>query len=603
MRHFSFWLLVIVLMGTHGIPCCHAVPVLTNESVFYVPFNLPKGPPESLPQLVELFVSGDRGKTWDAYQQRAPQEGRFSFQAAGDGAYYFATRTVDRNGQPHPPEITRPELVVIVDKTQPQLHLHAQLEPDGRITIAWEVRDTNLAPDQFSIRYRIASSASPELWQPIDARRNSQLLPDGGLQGSMALWPPAGSGPIEVLAEAKDRAKNVTRANRAVTPSPHLQNPSRPVPALPLLAEGSPPLPSVGPVPPRGTRPSTTQQTWGSEHAPQPAALYGNHDRNPNRNDGLLLEPPTNANPKGGAAGIMQPNPPVARQPNGAPDQTQAPTHGESPTALPPGRLGPSSDYRISKTRRFHLDYDIETGNHIDVYRVEVWFTNDGGRTWRHLGDDEDRQSPFLVNVANDGMYGFRLVVQAKSGLAGRPPHNGDPADVWVLVDSTAPSTQLTSARFGRGKALGTLQITWDVHDDELQDQPITLLYSGDAEGPWRRVASDLPNTGRYDWHVDDRTPDYIFLRLEALDRAGNLGVDTLREPIRSSDLAPRGVIHGIRPAAEPDNGDGGRASTPTRPIQMTPDPSAAQPVDSGDWPRDVRDSLPADWPVNDATE
>ncbi len=220
--------------------------------------------------------------------------------------------------------------------------------------------------------------------------------------------------------------------------------------------------------------------------------------------------------------------------------------------ASPPSRVA-NNGCLISQSRRFQLEYDVEATSAAGVYRVEVWYTDDGGRTWRHHGDDEDRCSPYLVAVDEDGMYGFRLLVQAREGLAARPPRAGDPADIWIRVDAEPPVARITSARYGRGNQLGSLQINWDAKDEDLSDHPVTLLYGSHPEGPWRKIAANLPNTGRYDWRADDRAPAQIYLRLEVVDRAGNVGSDTLLEPIRSEGLAPRGFIRQVRPIEHQD--------------------------------------------------
>jgi hypothetical protein len=57
-----------------------------------------------------------------------------------------------------------------------------------------------------------------------------------------------------------------------------------------------------------------------------------------------------------------------------------------------------------------------------------------------------------------------------------------------------------------------------------------------------------LPNTGQYFWEYDPRSPRQIFLRLEARDEAGNIGIDQLKEPIKVEGLEPKGQIRGFSP-------------------------------------------------------
>ena len=210
----------------------------------------------------------------------------------------------------------------------------------------------------------------------------------------------------------------------------------------------------------------------------------------------------------------------------------------------------PLDTERLSRSKRFQLEYEIEGQATLDIHRVEVWATNDRGQTWRHLGDDGDKRSPFLVTVPTDGVYGFRLLVQAQEGLPVRPPMNGDAPDVWVRVDATPPLARITSARFGRGPTLGQLEVQWEVDDDDLTQSPVTLLFGESPAGPWRIMADNLANEGYYSWQVDDRVPRDLYVRLEVQDRSGNIGSHTLAQPLRVDGLLPKGRIRNVRPTS-----------------------------------------------------
>ena len=89
--------------------------------------------------------------------------------------------------------------------------------------------------------------------------------------------------------------------------------------------------------------------------------------------------------------------------------------------------------------------------------------------------------------------------------------------------------------------------------DDNLHERPITLSYSETQSGPWVTLASGLKNTGIYLWKADSNLPENIFLRLEAVDKAGNVGTHTLDLPINVQGLSPRGRIQGFRPISNPE--------------------------------------------------
>jgi hypothetical protein len=64
-------------------------------------------------------------------------------------------------------------------------------------------------------------------------------------------------------------------------------------------------------------------------------------------------------------------------------------------------------------------------------------------------------------------------------------------------------------------------------------------------------IEKDLRNDGRLLWKPGQNVPRRIFLRLEAVDRAGNVGVHNLAQAIDISGLTPRGTIFGVTPVGK----------------------------------------------------
>src|SRR6478672_11944331 len=81
---------------------------------------------------------------------------------------------------------------------------------------------------------------------------------------------------------------------------------------------------------------------------------------------------------------------------------------------------------RLTNSRRFSLEYDIQSVGPEGVAAVELWGTNDSGRTWSKWGTDPDKASPFDVEVSREAVYGFRIVIVGKNGLATSAPQSGD---------------------------------------------------------------------------------------------------------------------------------------------------------------------------------
>jgi hypothetical protein len=213
-----------------------------------------------------------------------------------------------------------------------------------------------------------------------------------------------------------------------------------------------------------------------------------------------------------------------------------------SSTATAPGKLWVNS-------KKISLNYEIKDTGPSGVEAVELWYTRDKS-TWQKYSEDPKHKSPYTFEVEAEGIYGFTLIVRSGVGLSERRPRSGDPPQVWVEVDLTKPIVHWVEPDVGRGPDTGTLTINWKATDKNLGREPITLKYAEKPEGPWKLIASNLENSGRYRWQMPDPPPPRILVRVEAADQAGNVGVADSKQVI--VDLSqPKGVILGVQPATK----------------------------------------------------
>ena len=199
-------------------------------------------------------------------------------------------------------------------------------------------------------------------------------------------------------------------------------------------------------------------------------------------------------------------------------------------------------------SQRFKLNYENTFLDPALIKSVVLWMTTDGGQNWTSYGEDTDCESPFPVQVASEGVYGFRIVFETKDGVMGRAPARGDQPDMWIRVDTTPPEVQLISAPFGRGADAGALVINWKATDIDLGERPVSLAWSPTSEGPWTNIVNGHPNTGSYAWRAGNQAPDRVFLQLEVTDAAGNRTTSQTTRPIELNGLAPRGRILSVDP-------------------------------------------------------
>jgi hypothetical protein len=212
---------------------------------------------------------------------------------------------------------------------------------------------------------------------------------------------------------------------------------------------------------------------------------------------------------------------------------------------------------RYSRSRKFSLDYEVESAGMAGVGDVELWGTTDRGLTWKRWGADPDRESPFDIETNHDGDYGFRIVVVANNGLATPRPAENELPDIFVVADTVSPGLRITGAAYGEGNQTGSLIIRYQCEDEHLTPRPITLSFGQSQSGPWSTIAAGLANEGAYLWPADPNLPRQIWLRVDATDLAGNVASYILDTPIDIQGLAPRARIRGFNPLTGTPGGSG----------------------------------------------
>ncbi len=150
------------------------------------------------------------------------------------------------------------------------------------------------------------------------------------------------------------------------------------------------------------------------------------------------------------------------------------------------------------------------------------------------------------VEVPEDGVYGFTMVVKSGAGLGKPPPQAGDVPQLLVEVDRTPPQAWLFPLR-ADGARRDALVFTWKAADKNLAVNPITLQWARQPSGPWETIgAPELPNNGQYVWQVPVNVPAQVYLRLVVRDTAGNTGVAETPQPVLVDLSEPEVRILGL---------------------------------------------------------
>jgi hypothetical protein len=555
-----------------------------RQSTCMIPFSIDasRNPPLEL----QLFVSTDKGVSWKFFGKANPSAGRFTYRASDDGEYWFALRTIQASQAPTDPKALQPGLKVIFDTQPPQLRFEVAADSDGMVSLTWGAEDANLDPTTFRVEYQTDPNGP---WQMVTLPRGGRV--DGRqVSGQHAMrW--QRSAPALLRAEVRDRAGNQAVVSRTLEAAPE-RGPSaeRSVPiavAPPSAPNGAVGWPRDNVLPPRAKpAPPATSPRGGELPPPKPSADHppSSVKNEPQRNPyfSTAVQAPRHepsADAEGGAEFVETGRPeqlpgesplldpavdqfpsshhvPVVPPANAKQSLLRQPAHEPTPSADAATRIPsptaqvplPAGDRpRMTNSRQFSLDYEVDAISPSGIESVELWCTPDGGRTWKRWQQDDDRQSPIDVRLDRDGVFGFRIVIVANSQLATLTPQPGEPADIWVGVDTTRPSIRVTQVNYGQGDRAGQLDIQWQAFDTGLADRPITLSFSEQENGPWHTIAAGLPNSGQYYWPADPRIPRAIYLKAQAIDDAGNIGEHQVDGPISMAGLFPQGRIRGIR--------------------------------------------------------
>lgn len=464
-------------------------PVATRERTFRIPFRVDPIERQRLIE-VQLHYSNDRGATWRHYATARPDETSFAFNSERDGEYWFTVRTLDQERRLYPPTLSgvAPGLRVAVDQTPPLVSARGLSPVSEQVGVAWEVDDDRLDLESLVVEYRVTGSAD---WKSVAIDK---------LARSEARFNPLERGPLEIRVRVRDRAGN-EGAKLVVLNSP------AGIPAKATNESGDARFLSRSSAPPDVSpdfqRPSRPRFTPLAENA-APSTPTTN-------------SAPPRANPP--------PPPKEEVRPNAPPQPINA---------------------RLVNSTRFGVNYSVEDLGKSGLSSVTLYYLDPRTWTWESYGEDEDRESPFLVEVDGEGVYGILLIAKNGAGVGEDPPTAADRPQSWIEVDLTPPEIDLFPPEPGIGSAAGILSISWTVSDRNLAPKSINLFYAVSASGPWTKFASEIKNTGRYQWRIPEEAPYKFYVRLEASDRAGNVGRADTERPVIVDLARPRLKITGV---------------------------------------------------------
>ncbi len=176
---------------------------------------------------------------------------------------------------------------------------------------------------------------------------------------------------------------------------------------------------------------------------------------------------------------------------------------------------------------------------------------------------------PYVANA--DGLYGFIVIPLNGADRKADDPRRNDPAQFLVEVDTKKPDVKIHNVKVSPGGATGAkVEIEYTATDKNLWDRPIILEYADSPQGAeWKPITPDRErNDGRYTWTTLPEGKWKFYVRVRAVDKAGNTGENVYDKPVIVDLDKPEATIEKV---AHP--GSGGAVS-PDR-NQPPPDFSA----------------------------
>lgn len=564
-----------------------------NTPKFQIPIRVHQERKEQIKELV-LYVSKDKGKTWEVSTRAEPNQEAFTFVAKEDGPHWFSIGVVDVKGIQEPADIARAQVgqKVLVDTQKPDIKLKAE-KIGEEIQVKWEVKDANPDINSMKLECKIEGNDSNE-WIPISIKP----VMDGS--GTFKVQ---GAGMLSVRLQMSDTAANYasvivdigspkasmpmpnlaavpstiapTQISNSVTDPNNLNSqsvqvvPEKPADSSPVVSNNLPPMPlNTEKIPPisglnmpnnaiplPAGNPLPAVDEIAKNNLPSAVPVFPVSRGSKEVDLGSTVPPAQTIPGWSGNANTSNLNGVLASSAAGANTNQNANTVQNQQTIGASKRILPA--LQIVNKKQIRIDYEVAKFGPSGLGSVDVYSTLDDGQSWtlalteNSLVSDSRTIMPvkasIVVPVAQEGVpVGYYVVVKSKAGLGKSPPVKSDIPHIRVEVDTTFPEAVLYSPQPEPGQR-DTLVLTWKATDRNLSLNPVILEWSEKREGPWNPIgAGELPNTGKYSWTLNPNMPASVYLKLMVKDSAGNIAVAQTQEPLLIDLNIPEVNVLGI---------------------------------------------------------
>jgi len=500
-----------------------------NQRAQRVPINIEPGQVRNIREMI-LYVSPDKGKTWQQHSVIQPDKDGFIYHAPSDGEYWLKVAVINQQGKQDPenPYQGQPDRIMVIDTMKPIIKLGTPQKQGDEVLVTWEIQEEHPDPSSLKLEYQTATSAG---WVSVPIKP--------GPTGQARFRPGAGS--VSLRMTFSDMAKNTSMAmadlGGALAPASFAQGGSSSNDQG-VAPPFEPPLPTHG-----------TSNVAGHVTPPPTMPTQGPSLR--------TTPPPIDSTPP---VGVRPPSERVRTQPPGqaAPPidtnhrpvaSTETPPPSVPTTGSTYSSRKPLPSVQYANNRELTLEYELAKVGPSGIGSVELWWTADDGKVWERAPSpdmkDTVKGGRYTRNVElqeGDGVYGFAIVVKSRAGIGKPAPRSGDVPEMRVELDTTPPIAELYAPRADPNHR-DSIMLHWVAKDKNLSPTPISLEWSERVDGPWQPIATDIANTGQYSWQIPSGIPVSVYFRLRVRDLAGNESAPVTNQPQLVDLTEPEGRL------------------------------------------------------------
>ncbi len=531
-------------------------PFELDERTFLLSYqNLMTPQNTSAAKEIRLYASRDRGKTWQLYQKAGtpqitqPETQTFTIKVANDGEYWFSFRMLDAREREHPSAAPVTQVVV---KEVKKANTPGVTVPGGGSFAGNGSPAGGAAGASLTGHSVVRQPIQRPQWSP-DSNSGPVL---GGASGSgRTVGATAGESFRDSVPFSVAQMDAVYANSERMLPVYRIQRPE------PIQREAAKPVTADGNA--LGSGAAESMKTTGAAgNVPGAGTLPESFALTDNTLDGMsaagemidLSALPGVSDPESeslSAGRIPEMTP--AKTPEKAPSGEDSPENSFAANIFAslegPINSAKSHESHIQYTNnpRVEVEYDVSNVGSSGVGRVELWGTLDGGQSWNFLAEDKDRESPIPVDLKAEGDYGLQIVVLNGAGVGSDRPVAGSLPQMQVTFDRTPPQLVIQSVRLLAD--FGELEVRWDAADQNFGPQCVVLSWSESLDGKWRAITSQaVPNDGVHTWSIPENLPGKIFVRVDAVDLAGN-ATSLVTGPVITDLSRPTATILNAKPA------------------------------------------------------